>query len=1086
MFEKNRKIMVVMVVSLFLFSGLFFINSEGQKDKVSNNLTNNAANSQMVLENSGMSGLEVHKLSYKQPELSISQNNKTPQSSHFVTVYFKFKNYNSSLGEIYVTLTDKSVGLTQGTNNPYLNISTNSGIYNYSISFFNYTSYSSESIRLNELNGTINTSVTLNYTVTLPRFYVESLNLKTNIIPAEILTESLAFYSPTDKISTQVNFYNMFTLSPKFILLNGTYNSQIMLNMGVVNTTLTFSGSYVSQETVTLPYFHSFVLEFSNFPYSANYSLELIKGLFTIITAGSITLTNAQLSPIYLPNGTFMIEVQFNGFLGSEILQAKKVLNLTGVSIYDYVIPTMKEYAIPVNGEKDLTLCSANQNLSISILDDYNSLSSSGTMNVYGFTSTSIFNLMYESYKSNYSEETFVSNFQSLSLNFSQVNFSTPAIYKNGTFGMGIISQSDFNLSSSAINNYIHLFSSNNYLNVTLPDHQVKVLLSDFNMSSRYTEEVNINPSKINSFSFSSVNVLCGEIVVRNLPSNEEAIYLNSTSHSNNSCFSGYGSITGTNSSIAIFKVPEIQGENNIEVSIILNNSQIFGVSENLNIKNNGNITNINVPKLDGFYLNVENFDRIGFFNVLILSNFKIPISLSSSLSTVLPNYTAFIGEMHLEGNGTTYAYMPSGTYYSYMALSIIFTETVLRLPNVTVSSGAKINIEIPDFSVLVFEKPGLNLLTSRISISGQNFSSEISPGIFSGNGFLPGIFSLSSISFLPFIVPIHTEVTISSSTCISGVYVNPSEQSLYTENSINYFSVTASFSPVKEYRVNFIAQDLGKGVYWKVTIINKTSSNSVNASSNTSCIYFNLPNGSYNYTVQVNSSEYKATDSMGNFTVSGKELNITISFEMYQKVQTKYTAIFQEKGLSKGTAWSVTIGTIIYFSTANHIYVNLTNGTYSYSVGNIKGYNLSNGSGSFQINGKNTSINVTFTPVPVLPAKYTVTFKEEGLSNGTMWYIIFDNKNVSTKNATLSFMVTNGTYSYKTGNVSGYNVTPLNGNVDVKGNNVTVSITYTLIQTKTSPSSNTLSSNLYIIIAIIAAVIIVAVVAVIWKRKSP
>lgn len=1091
MFEKNRKIMVILVVLLFLFSGLFFTDLGSQKDRVSNNYVNKVPNNGRVPENIEKSGLQVHALTFNHLGSSVNGNNKVPQSTHSVNVYFKFRDYNSSLGQLYVTLSNKKSSVSQVTNTPYLNISTNSGNYNYSICFINSTHINStfrstESIQLNELNGTIDTSVSLNYTITLPRLYVESLNLKTNLISTEILKENLEFYSSANKISAAVNYYNTFTLNPEFILLNGTYESQIMLNLASVNTTLTFSGSYVNQKTITLPYYHAFIVEISDFPYSANYSLELRNNLFSMRAYGQFLLTQGQLSAIYVPNGTFTIEVQLNGFLGSEILKLNKVLDLTGLTIYNYVIPVMKEYIIPVIGEKQLTLCSVNQNLSVSILDNYYSSSSSGNMSVYGLPTTSLFNLRYESYQTYLSEERFVSSFKSLSLNFSQVNFTT-SDYTNGSFGMGIISQYNSNLSPSEINNYIQFSTTKNYMSVTLPDHQVEVALSVFNMSSKYSREVDVNPSSISSFYFSPVNVYWGEIVVSNLPSNKEAIYVNSTAQGHYSCFSGYGTITGSNSTYATFKVPEVQGENNIEISIILNNSQIFGLSEKLNIENNGNITIMKVPTLTGFSLNVENFDLKSLFNVFVLSNFNLPISLSSSFSNILPNYTAYIGEIHIRGNGTTYAYMPSGTYYSYLVLSIIFTETVIKLPNLTVSSGAKINLDIPNFSLLLFKNPGLNILTSRISISGQNFSSGITPGIISGNGFILGIFSLSSISAVTFIVPLHTEVTISSSSCISGVYVNPPEQSFFTENFVNYFSVTSSFASVKEYRVNFKAENLGNGVNWKVTVFNKTSSTSVNSSSNNSCIYFYLPNGSYNYTVQANSSEYKANDSIGNFTVLGQELNITISFEKYQKVQAKYTAIFNEKGLSKGIAWSVTIGTDIYFSTATSIYVNLTNGTYSYGVSSIKGYNLANGSGSFKIDGKNASINVTFTPIPVVPTKYTVTFKEEGLKNGTMWYIIFNNKNVSTKNDTVSFIVTNGTYSYKSGNVSGYDVTPLNGNVDVKGNNVTVSITYTLIQSKNSPGSNTLSSNLYVIIAIIAAVIIVAaVLLVMWKPKSP
>ena len=1097
MYSKKRKFMVIFVVLLFLFSGLLFNNFVNENGKIGDVKVNGAANNQEKLADSYKNKLEVHSISEKQMNILTARNYKVPVPTQQVTVKFIFSDYNPSQGSLCVDLIKStSNGIsstTRTTSNSFLNITMPAGQYNYSISLVNTTSFSSETINFNELNGTINTSSSLTYPVKLPNVYLESLVYKSNLIPIEVNEENIYMYNPETKISSNINYYS-YTMNPSFLMMNGTYNTQISLNLETVHPTLTFSGSNVNQKTITFQDFHAFTLELSNFPYSADYYYEICKNSFSMAIPGLINISSVdQLHTFYIPNGTFKVSLGISNFEGSETLQTNKVLNLTGISLYVYYIPTLHPYKIPVNGEKQLSINLMDQNLSIIISDSYSSTSISGNLNLYGFNSTMLVEVNYESYRANQSSELLVSTFQSLSLNFSQVYVNISGIYKNGSFGMAILTHPFVNSSFVYSDNGPAFLTSKNEINVTLPNHEDEMLLYDFNGSVRYVQAVDINPSVTHSYSFSPPNSYYGEVAVTNVPTNEESIYVNSTNQTQFSCFTGYGTETVSNSSSATFKMPEIQGKNNFEVSVRLSNSQLIGVSGRANVNSNGNLTKIEIPKLDKFYLDVGNYNVKGLFNILILSNFKMSSSGFSQLSSTLPNYTAIIGEIEIKGNGTTDVYMPSGDYYSYFVLSDILTITEVKLSNITVTSDATINLNLPNFSVLVMEKSGVGIFVSSISVSGSNFISEIPSGIFSSNGLLFGLFSPYDIQGIPYIVPRNTEVTISASSCVSGVYVNPPEQSLYTGNAVNYFAITISFTNVKEYKVDFIAKNLGNGVEWKVNVFNKTSSVGVNSSSNSSCIYFYLPDGSYNYTILVNNSQYKANVSNGNFSISGHGINITVSFETYQKIAAKYMVIFHEKGLSSGMGWSVTIGTLISFSTESSICVNETNGTYSYSVYNINGYSLTNGSGSFNVNGKNVYVNVTFTKIKITPLRYNVTFNEKGLASGVRWYIIFNNTNMSTTNASISFNVPNGTYTYRSGNVNGYNVTPINGNVNVKGQNVSISITYTAIQSKTSPnktsapgSPNILSDYIYLIIAIAAVAIIAAAVIIMRRGGSP
>jgi len=87
------------------------------------------------------------------------------------------------------------------------------------------------------------------------------------------------------------------------------------------------------------------------------------------------------------------------------------------------------------------------------------------------------------------------------------------------------------------------------------------------------------------------------------------------------------------------------------------------------------------------------------------------------------------------------------------------------------------------------------------------------------------------------------------------------------------------------------------------------------------------------------------------------------------------------------------------------------------------------------------TSNQVT---VVVTSATYTVTFTESGLPSGTNWSVTFNGITQSSSTSQIQFTnVSNGTYSYTVGSVSGYNVSPSYGNVTVNGANVTQSITF-------------------------------------------
>lgn len=118
----------------------------------------------------------------------------------------------------------------------------------------------------------------------------------------------------------------------------------------------------------------------------------------------------------------------------------------------------------------------------------------------------------------------------------------------------------------------------------------------------------------------------------------------------------------------------------------------------------------------------------------------------------------------------------------------------------------------------------------------------------------------------------------------------------------------------------------------------------------------------------------------------------------------------FTEQNLPKSADWFVNIsgeptsGSISVQS--YHTY--LPNGDYSYSIGSTNKTWYAEG-GAFTVSNGNVAISVSFSE-----KTYEVTFTESGLARGTTWYLnLTGGSSYSSSGATLSFYVTNQSYSY-------------------------------------------------------------------------
>jgi len=244
---------------------------------------------------------------------------------------------------------------------------------------------------------------------------------------------------------------------------------------------------------------------------------------------------------------------------------------------------------------------------------------------------------------------------------------------------------------------------------------------------------------------------------------------------------------------------------------------------------------------------------------------------------------------------------------------------------------------------------------------------------------------------------------------------------------------------------VTFKESGLPKGTTWGVHVGTNV------ASVNTTSALLNLEPGTYTFSLSPVLGYYLGTAKTHSITVvAGKPLTEKVKF-----ISIGSTVKFAEKGLPKGTAWTVTAGGYTATGTKSSLSLRLGNGTYAYALGGtnastpIAGFTPS--SGTFTVTApKGETVKVTFTPY----SGYSATFTPSGIPNGTTWKLALKlvahtgylkpkpSKLTETTNATVVWSgLANGTYDYK---VTAPHFTTISGTFTISGGNVSVPLTFT------------------------------------------
>ena len=257
----------------------------------------------------------------------------------------------------------------------------------------------------------------------------------------------------------------------------------------------------------------------------------------------------------------------------------------------------------------------------------------------------------------------------------------------------------------------------------------------------------------------------------------------------------------------------------------------------------------------------------------------------------------------------------------------------------------------------------------------------------------------------------------------------------------LSLFSIQSYANTNNTYTLTFTETGLPQGTVWYVTL------NGITLYSYTNTITFNVPAGTYEYSIpQVPS--YYSNPSSGIIVVTQ---NYTQNIVFYQDpIIGGYGIDFEEQGLPTGTQWGVSLYMpvnnvlkwVTHYSTTYFISFNVpTQGNYPYKIINITGYNANPSSGVATVYGNVATVVIKVKFSPNASYQYYVNFTESGLPSGYSWSVTFNNNQLSSSTNTISFKVPNGQYSYSVSVPSGYIATPSSGTVIVNNSNQNINI---------------------------------------------
>jgi hypothetical protein len=269
----------------------------------------------------------------------------------------------------------------------------------------------------------------------------------------------------------------------------------------------------------------------------------------------------------------------------------------------------------------------------------------------------------------------------------------------------------------------------------------------------------------------------------------------------------------------------------------------------------------------------------------------------------------------------------------------------------------------------------------------------------------------------------------------LAGVFVTNSYTPTLTNPSLLGAFRNVTLGPI--YPATFNESGLPAGAEWSVNV-----SGSTPVRSNGTGLSVTAPQGIDRYTVWSADRTYRAPG--GSFTIAANASTAPVVSVDFSRVT--FPVSFQEEGLPAGTGWSVGIAGSSVASTNSTLAFAEANGSYAFRVGEVPGWTVASFYGILTVTG-----GAVLETLHWIEVNYTVSFEENGLPNGTGWWInvsvvpglYFEELGSFSQGGTLNLTEPNGTFAFNaTDAATSYR--SQGGSFQVDGLNATVTVLFT------------------------------------------
>jgi hypothetical protein len=229
-------------------------------------------------------------------------------------------------------------------------------------------------------------------------------------------------------------------------------------------------------------------------------------------------------------------------------------------------------------------------------------------------------------------------------------------------------------------------------------------------------------------------------------------------------------------------------------------------------------------------------------------------------------------------------------------------------------------------------------------------------------------------------------------------------------------------------YAVNIFESGLPSRTNWSYTIANHTYSSTGIG------IAFQLPNGTFRYTIGLVPGYWTGGPASGPLGVAGAAVQRTLNFRAFT-----YAIVAAESGLPSGAFWGIEVGGHWTNGSVPTLVASGANGSFAVRVAAEAGYIVNSTPSSVQVTAAPAFLNVSFAAYR-LPVEFVV----QGLPAGTLWGVLVGSTHLNSTTTTIHLTIPNGTYSYAVDpNLAYVNLTPLAGNFQVLGQPTNVSVIF-------------------------------------------